>query len=60
MFSNFKNAFVRRTQYTIEPPKAVTDVINTEVPEGFEYRYMGDGMYVLLNDSRFGVPKILI
>lgn len=47
MFSNFKNAFVRRTQYTIEPPKAILDVINTEVPEGFEYKYVGDGVYVL-------------
>lgn len=57
MFSNFKNAFVRRTQYTIEPPKAVTDVINTEVPEGFEYRYMGDGMYVLDADSGLDIQS---
>lgn len=47
MFSNFKNAFVRRTQYTLAPPKAILDVINTEVPEGFEYKHVGEGMYVL-------------
>lgn len=37
MFSNFKNAFIKKPQFTIQPPKSVLDVLSKDLPEGFRY-----------------------
>lgn len=43
MFSNFKDTFIRKPQYTSTPPKAVVDAISTDLPQGFKYVYENDG-----------------
>lgn len=43
MFSNFKDTFIRKPQYTSAPPKAVMDAINKDLPEGFYYVYEKEG-----------------
>lgn len=47
MFSNFKDTFIRKPQYISEPPKAVMDAINKELPDGFKYVYEKDGFYCI-------------
>lgn len=53
MFSNFKDAFVRKPQYTVEPPQAVIDAISKDLPDGFTYKYDHDGVCIL--DSKDGL-----
>lgn len=43
MFSNFKNAFIKKPQFTIQPPAAVLDVLSKDLPEGFRYINDHDG-----------------
>ena len=43
MFSNFKNAFIKRPQFTIQTPKAVLDVLSKDLPVGFRYVDDHDG-----------------
>lgn len=43
MFSNFKNAFIKKPQFTIHPPAAVLDVLSKDLPEGFRYINDHDG-----------------
>lgn len=44
MFSNFKDTFIRKQQYTIEPPKAVLDAISEDLPKGFYYIHDHEGL----------------
>lgn len=44
MFSNFKDTFIKKPQYTIEPPQAVLDAISKDVPKGFCYIHDHEGM----------------
>ena len=53
MFSNFKDAFIRRPQFTSTPPKAVIDAINHDLPEGFEYVLDENGYCYLTNTTKF-------
>lgn len=53
MFSNFKDAFIRRPQFTSTPPKAVIDAINHDLPEGFEYILDENGYCYLTNTTKF-------
>lgn len=43
MFSNFRDAFIKKPQYTSEPPQAVIDLISRELPNGFYYVHDHDG-----------------
>lgn len=53
MFSNFKDAFVRKPQFTSKPPLVVEEYLNADIPQNFSYKYAGDGMYYL--DSIDGI-----
>ncbi len=37
MFSNFKDAFIRKPQFTTQTPKSVLDVLSKDLPDGFRY-----------------------
>lgn len=43
MFSNFRDTFIKKPQYTSEPPQAVIDSISRELPEGLYYVPDHDG-----------------
>lgn len=43
MFSNFKDAFIRKPQFAIKTPKSVLDVLSKDLPEGFRYVNDHDG-----------------
>lgn len=43
MFSNFRDTFVKKPQYTSAPPQAVIDSLNRELPKGFYYVHDHDG-----------------
>ncbi len=43
MFSNFRDTFIKKPQYTSAPPQAVIDSISQELPEGFYYIHSHDG-----------------
>ena len=43
MFSNFKDTFIKKPQYTSEPPQAVIDSISRDLPEGLYYVHDHDG-----------------
>lgn len=43
MFSNFKDAFIRKPQFTARTPKAVLDVLSKNLPRGFRYVEDHDG-----------------
>ena len=43
MFSNFKDTFIKKPQYTSEPPQAVIASISQELPDGFYYVHDHDG-----------------
>lgn len=43
MFSNFKDAFVRKPQFTVKTPVAVLEAIGKDLPEGFSYIEDHDG-----------------
>ena len=51
MFSNFKDAFIRRPQFTIKTPDAVIDMMGKGLPEGFRYTHDHDGFYRLECDG---------
>lgn len=37
MFSNFKDAFIRKPQFTIQTPESVLNVLSKDLPDGFRY-----------------------
>ena len=37
MFSNFKDAFIRKPQFTTQTPESVLDVLSKDLPDGFRY-----------------------
>jgi len=43
VFSNFRDTFIKKPQYTSTPPQAVIDSISQELPEGFYYVHTHDG-----------------
>ena len=43
MFSNFKDTFIRKPQYTSTPPQALIDALEKGLPDGFTYVYDHDG-----------------
>ena len=43
MFSNFKDAFIRRPQFTVKTPDAVVEMISKGLPKGFRYVHDHDG-----------------
>ena len=43
MFSNFKDAFIRKPQFTTQPPESVLDVLSKDLPDGFRYINDHDG-----------------
>lgn len=43
MFSNFKDTFVKKPQFTMKTPESVLDVISKDLPEGFRYIEDHDG-----------------
>ncbi len=44
MFSNFKDAFIRKPQFTVKTPDAVLDTISKGLPEGFRYVHDHNGL----------------
>lgn len=62
MFSNFKDTFIRKPQYTSEPPKAVIDAISKDLPDGFNYVYESNGFCRIDADNGFNIKsgKILL
>lgn len=44
MFSNFKDAFIRKPQFTVKTPDAVLETISKGLPEGFRYVHDHDGL----------------
>lgn len=65
MFSNFKDAFIRRPQFTVKTPDAVVEMISKGLPEGFRYVHDHDGYCRLECDGvmnivpeKFGFPEI--
>lgn len=57
MFSNFKDTFIRKPQYISEPPKAVMDAINKDLPDGFKYVYMDKGFCRLDAPEGFNIES---
>ena len=57
MFSNFQDTFINKPQYTSKPPRAVIDVINDGLPEGFHYEYVEDGFCRLEADCEFNIQS---
>lgn len=57
MFSNFKDAFIIKPQYTIAPPQAVIDTLNTDLPTGFHYVHDHDGYCHIDNYDGFCFPS---
>lgn len=57
MFSNFKDAFIKKPQYTFEPPQAVLDTISKELPEGFYYVHDHDGLCRLETPEGFNLES---
>lgn len=43
MFSNFRDTFIKKPQYTSAPPQAVIDSLSQELPKGFYYVHDHDG-----------------
>lgn len=43
MFSNFKDAFIRKPQFTIQTPESVLNVLSKDLPDGFRYINDHDG-----------------
>lgn len=43
MFSNFKDAFIRKPQFTIQTPESVLNVLSKDLPDGFRYVNDHDG-----------------
>lgn len=43
MFSNFKDAFIRRPQFADQTPESVLDVLSKDLPDGFRYVNDHDG-----------------
>lgn len=55
MFANFKDTFIKKPQYSSAPPKAVMEAINKDLPEGFEYIYMQEGICRLDSSEGFNL-----
>lgn len=55
MFSNFKNAFIRRPQFTIKTPDAVLDMISKGLPAGMRYVHDHDGLCRLECEGEFNI-----
>lgn len=65
MFSNFKDAFIRRPQFTVKTPDVVVEMISKGLPKGFRYVHDHDGYCRLECDGvmnivpeKFGFPEI--
>lgn len=65
MFSNFKDAFIRRPQFTVKTPDAVLETISKGLPEGFRYVHDHDGLCRLecddvlnITPSKMSFPEI--
>lgn len=58
MFSNFKDAFIRKPQFTVKTPDAVLETISKGLPEGFRYVHDHDGLCRLECDGVLNItPK---
>ena len=58
MFSNFKDAFIRKPQFTVKTPDAVLEAISKGLPEGFRYVHDHDGLCRLECDGVLNItPK---
>lgn len=55
MFSNFKDAFVRKPQFTVKTPEAVLKTIGKNLPEGFSYIEDHDGFCKLNFDGMMNI-----
>lgn len=44
MFSNFRDTFIKKPQFTSAPPQVVIDLISQDLPEGFHYIHVHDGL----------------
>lgn len=53
MFSNFKAAFKDQPSYKTKTPKAVLDAISEELPAGFKYVSMSDGICGIETEDEF-------
>ena len=51
MFSNFKETFVSRPQFTSKIPDAIIELISERLPNGFRYTESNDGICVIDSDS---------
>ncbi len=58
MFSNFKDAFIRRPQFTIQTPDAVLETISKGLPEGFRYVHDHDGLCCLECDGMLDITPM--
>lgn len=47
MFSNFKDAFIRKPQFTVKTPEAVLKTIGKDLPKGFSYKEDHNGFCML-------------
>ncbi|MFQ7194752.1 abortive infection system toxin AbiGii family protein [Thomasclavelia spiroformis] len=57
MYSNFKETFIKKPQYKSEPPKAVMDAINKDLPVGFKYVYANEGLCCLNAPDGFNIDS---
>ncbi len=55
MFSKFKDAFIRKPQFTVKTPDAVLETISKGLPEGFKYVHDHDGLCRLECDGAFNI-----
>ena len=64
MFSNFKDAFIKKPQFTVKTPDAVLETISKGLPDGFKYVHDHDGLCRLecegvlnVTPKRFAFPE---
>ena len=58
MFSNFKNAFISKPQFSTNIPPAIMKTLNSKLPEGFSY-IQGDepGICILTFDGEITITS---
>lgn len=47
MIGNFNNTFVNREYFSSNLPKVLQDIIDTNLPTGLSYRYVGDDLFMV-------------
>lgn len=60
MFSNFKDAFIRRPQFTIQTPESVLNVLSKDLPDGFRYVNDHDGFCIIDCDGVMDFGELCI